>query len=119
MTKKQIKNWITYREGVEQVINDRNRMEMKKVAESLRNHLFDVIKNILPNAEKEMRLRSRLRKCLWDTLEHISRLPGIGREVDDLLNIHPWPTALTKDAMRQSTLSLQNSQKTYLPDGST
>ena len=76
-------------------------MEMKKVAESLRNRLFDVIKNILPNAEKEMRLRSRLRKCLWDTLEHISRLPGIGREVDDLLNIHPWPTALSKDAMRR------------------
>ena len=39
MTRSQIKNWIAYREGVEQGINDRNRMEMKQIAESLRNRL--------------------------------------------------------------------------------
>ena len=100
MTRRQIKNWITYREGVEQGINDRNWMEMKQIAESLRNRLYDIIKNVLPNDEKEMRLRFQLKKSLRDTLEHISRLPGIGREVDDLLNVHPWPTALSKDAMR-------------------
>ena len=46
-----------------------------------------------------MRLRSRLKKNLRDTLEHISCLPGVGKEVDDLLNIHHWPTVLSKDAM--------------------
>ena len=101
MTRSQIKNWIAYREGVEQGINDKNRMEMKQIAESLRNRLYDIIKNVLPNDEKEMRLRFRLKKSLRDTLEHISRLPGIGREVDDLLNIHPRPTALSKDAIRR------------------
>ena len=59
MSRRQIKNWLAYREGIEQGINDTNRIELKKVANSLRNRLFDIIKNI-----------------------------------------HPWPTALTKDAMR-------------------
>jgi hypothetical protein len=34
-------------------------------------------------------------------LEHIACLPGMGTEVDEILKIHPWPTTLTKDAMRR------------------
>ena len=71
MSKRQIKNLIAYREGVEQGINDRNRMELKVVDESLRNRLFDIIKNVLPDNEKDQMLRFRLKKTLRDTLEHI------------------------------------------------
>ena len=71
MSKRQIKNWIAYWEGVEQGINDKNRMELKVVAESLRNRLFDIIKNVLPDDEKDQMLRFRLKKILRDTLEHI------------------------------------------------
>ena len=96
MSKCQIKNWLAYREGVEQGINDTNQIELKKVAESLRNRMFNIIKNVLPNDDKDRRLRFRLKKNLRHPLEHNSRLPGMGKEVHDILNIHPWPTALTK-----------------------
>ena len=99
MSRRQIKNWIAYPEGVEEGLNDTNRMELKVVAESLCNRLFDIIKNVLPDNEKDQMLRFRLRKTLRDTLEHFSRLPGMGNEVHELLNTKPWPTNLTKDAM--------------------
>ena len=53
------------------------------------------------DSDKEKKLQFRLKKVLRDTLEHIARLPGMGTEVDEILKIHPWPTALTKDAMRR------------------
>ena len=101
MSKRQIKGWLTYREGVEQEINNSNRIELKKVAKSLRNQMFDIIKNVLPDDDKDRKLRFWLKKKLRDTLEHIACLPGMDTEVNDILKIHPWPSALTKDAMRR------------------
>ena len=77
------------------------------MAEDLRNRMFEIIKHVLPDtvtandSDKEKKLQFRLKKVLRDTLEHIARLPGMGTEVDEILKIHPWPTALTKDAMRR------------------
>ena len=56
MTKRQIKNWLAYRKGVEQEINDTNRIELKQVAEDLRNRMFEIIKHVLPDSVKEKKL---------------------------------------------------------------
>jgi hypothetical protein len=101
MTKKQIKNWLAYRQGVENEISRTNRVELIQVATDLRNKLFEIIRYILPDQAKEIKLRLKLRKALRDTLEHIARLPGMSEEVDEILRVHPWPEALTNDAMRR------------------
>ena len=56
MIKRQIKNWLAYRKGVEQEINDTNRIELKQVAEDLHNRMFEIIKHVLPDSVKEKKL---------------------------------------------------------------
>ena len=106
MSKKQIKDWLTYRTSVENEISRTNKIELKQVATDLRDTFFKIILRILPDDAKEKKLRLILKKVLWDTLDHIARLPGMGEEIDKILRVRPWPEALSNNAMRRVYLIL-------------
>ena len=101
MTKKQIKNWLAYRTSVENEISETNRKELKQVATDLRDTFFKIVLRVLPDEAKEKKLRMILKKAIWDNLNHIARLPGMGEEIDKILRVRPWPEALTNKAMRR------------------
>ena len=78
MTTLQIRQWVILRQKIEQDKIETNRRELREVAMSLRNALFGIIREILPDEAKDQEKRARIGVKLRYTLEHINKLPGIG-----------------------------------------